>query len=73
MVDLTFYMGTWYKSLMYIVLAILGSTLVCFFMFDGSFFSHFRGASLGVFIACCIGYIQKRKQRQINSRTGLNE
>ncbi|MEZ9657517.1 hypothetical protein AB4277_22980 [Vibrio splendidus] len=65
MLDFTFYMGTWYKSLMYIVLAVLGSTLVSFLLFDGSFFSHFRGASLGVFIACFIGYVQKRKQRQI--------
>ncbi|MFS1981079.1 hypothetical protein BCU36_018720 [Vibrio lentus] len=73
MIDLTFYMGTWYKSLMYIAVAVLGSTLVSFLMFDGSLFSHFRGASLGVFIACCIGYIQKRQQRYTNTRSGLNE
>ncbi|EPW1044123.1 hypothetical protein NB548_19095 [Vibrio parahaemolyticus] len=63
MIDFTFYMGVWYKSLAYIFVAILGSAVLSSFLFDGSIVSHLDGAAIGVFIAVAIGYFQKRKQR----------
>ncbi|EPB3090811.1 hypothetical protein ACRFDB_003521 [Vibrio vulnificus] len=66
MVDFTFYMGVWYKSLAYIFLAIFGSAALSSFLFDGSIVSHLYGAAFGVSIAVFIGYFQKRKQRTTN-------
>ncbi|MBM4810331.1 hypothetical protein HYO24_22845 [Vibrio parahaemolyticus] len=63
MIDFTFYMGVWYKSLAYIFVGIFGSAVLSSFLFDGSIVSHLDGAAIGVFIAVAIGYFQKRKQR----------
>ncbi|HIF5697825.1 TPA: hypothetical protein ACX3DO_003702 [Vibrio parahaemolyticus] len=63
MIDFTFYMGVWYKSLAYIFVAILGSAVLSAFLFDSSVISQLGGSAFGVSIAVAIGYFQKRKQR----------
>ncbi|HGS5385803.1 TPA: hypothetical protein ACMDR6_003012 [Vibrio parahaemolyticus] len=63
MIDFTFYMGVWYKSLAYIFVAILGSAVLSAFLFDSSVISQLGGSAFGVSIAVVIGYFQKRKQR----------
>lgn len=66
MIDFTFYMDVWYKSLAYIFAAIVGSVFVSFLLFGGSVTDHIGGSFVGVSVAVFIGYHQKRKLRAGN-------
>ncbi len=61
MIDLTDYMGTWYKALFMFALLILGGAFANYLIFGGEYSSHLSTTS---FIAVIVGVIAYRQKQR---------